>query len=370
MDLARRIAFFGDCDISFMCEAGHWREAFHSGMYGHEVKIPNVDLSSNGFHVLSGQKWLGTAKWDFEDYSSMILNYSRRKLTYESDKLTALTGCLNMIEQKKSMIFLSGLPSVDFHYAILWMGEDGDRRDGFPSWSWAGWHTMNVCYIVSPAKDISGSLEYSGDGSCKYRHQFDMEIELQGTLISTGLEWPHIWNRCTQHLANIYTRNPFSTVTIESEAARFFIDVIVDSPECREGLCGQLQATSIAGLEPDKNYRTPSGCLRLRDTSGNIYSHPSHHSQLANHPWRMYLPHTLRGSTLVWLLQDGLDLIKIVEVKLIEGGDGLEPFHYVLCLGIDRSNAIPGRGRRMGMFRIPREYWDKAEPKEMTIELW
>ena len=59
--LATRIAFFGGLDISFMCGAGHWRESLHSGPYGHEANIRDIDTISAGHYVLSAPKWLASA---------------------------------------------------------------------------------------------------------------------------------------------------------------------------------------------------------------------------------------------------------------------------------------------------------------------
>ena len=136
--MARRVAFFGNYDVSFMCGAGHWRESLHSGEFGHDANIPGVDLRSNGYYVLSAFMWLRNSEWDFSDYDAVALAYSHRRLSYESDRLDAISGCFNMVAQKKGIHFISGLPSADFHYALLFHGEKDRSRAGFPSWSWAG----------------------------------------------------------------------------------------------------------------------------------------------------------------------------------------------------------------------------------------
>ena len=369
--LARRVAFFGGYDVSFMCGAGHWRESIHSGIYGHDATIPGVDLSSNGFNVLSGHQWLRTPAWDFEDYTGMVLNYTRRQLTYESDKLAALTGCLKLLEERKGVAFVSGLPTADFHYALLWAGEDGLRREGFPSWSWAGWVTsMNVFHLVGPIHKISARLDSDDDGGLSYRqHENDSVVELQGLLVRSTMNVNHRWNRCTQRLASIRMRSPFHAITIESEAARFFIEILPENDECEDELCRSLQANSVTGLEPTKHYDMSKSCVCIRDRSGNTYRYSF--AWLSNWPLlSVRLPGAVCGSDLAWLMHDGLDLIKIVDVELLEGDSRIKPFRHVLCLGIDRSEGIPGRGRRMGTFCIPGEYWERAGPGKMTVELW
>jgi len=59
-------------------------------------------------------------------------------------------------------------------------------------------------------------------------------------------------------------------------------------------------------------------------------------------------------------------LIKILEVKLLEGDEALQPFHLVLCLGIDRRGET---ARRFGMYCLPKEMWEKACPVMTTVEI-
>lgn len=93
-----------------------------------------------------------------EDTSKHLLDqvqeYSRRKVSYDSDSLNAFLGVLHqweagLAETKKPMSHLWGLPIrgatghgpgiIDFY--ILWSHtyNGAARRPGFPSWSWTGW---------------------------------------------------------------------------------------------------------------------------------------------------------------------------------------------------------------------------------------
>lgn len=118
--LANRCAFFGNFDISFLCGAGHWRESLHSGVYGHEAEIEDIDPESEGHNMLSWPKWTKDKVWRFEDYHSLLMGYTPRNSTFESDRLNAVTGCLNFVGEVKGVEFFHGLPLVDFHYALLW----------------------------------------------------------------------------------------------------------------------------------------------------------------------------------------------------------------------------------------------------------
>jgi len=378
--LSTRIAFLGKYDVSFMCGAGEWRESMHSGQYGHSSHLPSVDLRSVGYQVLSNKGWLDTEEWDFDDYNSILMSYTGRQLTVESDRLNAISGCLNLIAQKKNMRFFSGLPSKDFHYALLWDGEYDRPRLGFPTWSWAGWHALQQSNIMLiPSKGVAQELLHSEKGSFKYDGFRDGEVELGGIINRGGMESPHLWNRSLQKLASIHLCELTSILTITSELAHFTIDLAADTSELpvsrykteTQRVLPELDST--VGPLPDWNseldYKTPFARFRLRDSDNNITE--NHYPYWMNHPpfIKLCFPMTLRGSTLSWLLNDGIDLIKIIEVKLIEGAPELKPFYHVLCLGIDRSGCTEGRGKRMGWFCIPKEVWEKAKPKNGSIQL-
>lgn len=76
------------------------------------------------------------------------------------------------------------------------------------------------------------------------------------------------------------------------------------------------------------------------------------------------------------LLEEGIDMIRILEVdlELVEGdedeNEGLEPWNWVLCLGIERRGEV-GRERgvvgRFGMFCLPRDFWVRASPVKSEV---
>lgn len=383
--MASRIAFFGEYDVSFMCGAGHWREALHSGKFGHDARISDLDLRSEGYYTLSALGWQRTAEWDFSAYDSIVLEYSHRKLSNESDRLDAISGCLNILAQQKGTRFLYGLPSADFHYALIWNGEEDRPRAGFPSWSWAGWHAMNQTHCIFPNECLSGSLSLADDGDFEYVDQKAPDIELQGFLIRGAMESQHQKNKCSQRLATLSVSISEGTIIVRSQVAKFSVDITA-TPAPREdalqgwgggGIPADFDTTSghySADWDADTEYRRPYRRLRLQDSSGNTYAEASIDTHLrsdAPQPWFGYRsPMTLRGSTLTRLLRDGIELINIVEVKVLEAEKGLNPFHLVFCLGIDRSEGIPGGGRRMGVWYLPKEAWDKARPTEMEVKFW
>jgi hypothetical protein len=76
----------------------------------------------------------------FSQYTSHIEVYSRRKLSFYSDAIAAITGVLQWLYEGEGEI-LCGLPARHFDRALLWYHDPADLNRppnaGFPSWSWA-----------------------------------------------------------------------------------------------------------------------------------------------------------------------------------------------------------------------------------------
>ena len=91
-------------------------------------------------------------EYDFDAlYWRLIQDYTGRDLKYDEDALNAFSAFTAEFERSgHSLIW--GLPARGLVRHLLWEHEPWDlrearRRDGFPSWSWAGWRetaTMNI----------------------------------------------------------------------------------------------------------------------------------------------------------------------------------------------------------------------------------
>ncbi|KAB8070417.1 hypothetical protein BDV29DRAFT_34117 [Aspergillus leporis] len=277
------------------------------------------------------------------------------------------------------MGFVNGLPLKDFHYALLWTGEYDRLREGFPTWSWAGRHAFQQWHMIYPLKGGSGSLVDRGEGYLETCVPDTQDLELQGLLISLT-ERPHLFNRYSQQLAHICMSKSEENIRVTSETTHFFLDILPDSNKplsptqqsVYQNIPFDFDSTinSAATWGPDMEYKAPYDRFRLRDCSGNIYKH--HYPRWYNYwpPFLLNLPSTLRGNTLTWLLCNGIRLIKIIGIDLLEGADELKSFNYVLCLGFDSRETISSRGRRLGVFCIPKHIWDRAGPSEMTVTFY
>lgn len=328
--LATRIAYFDARDMTFYCSAGQWRESLHSGVHGHDVQMPEMDLKSHGRVILSASRWLESPLWKFDDYSEIVFFYNRREITYESDKLDAVRGCLCLIAKRKGVKFFQGMPLVDFHYAFLFATLWGEeRRKGFPSWSWAGWVDPNVRHRIQPKDHEGVHLESQNDGSLFYPGGDAVNRELQ-------VYWtPKASNRCSQRLACLTVSKVMSTVEVRSEVARF----------------------AVHAVQPR---------IQLRDKHGNILTNGEGGFQTECPRWAR-----CGESTKERLHREGIELISIIKTALVEGTSPLgEPLDHVLCVGINRATTNSKYAERWGTFFVPREMWETAEPKKMTVEFY
>ena len=112
--LARLCVVFGPADVSFLCGSGHWREALHLGNYGHDAVLSGIDISSYTRGMLSASRRFNDRKWNFSNYNSLLIAYTYRNITYESDRLNAIAGCLGIITEATEIGFDAGLPLRDF----------------------------------------------------------------------------------------------------------------------------------------------------------------------------------------------------------------------------------------------------------------
>lgn len=82
------------------------------------------------------------------DYSVMLMYYTRRALTNQSDALRAMAGIIRRFTESMKCRFFQGLPTALFDIFLMFTGTLLHRRPSFPSYSWAGWRG-SVDYDIS-----------------------------------------------------------------------------------------------------------------------------------------------------------------------------------------------------------------------------
>jgi hypothetical protein len=132
MCFSTRSFVFMNGTVYFQCQQALWREDWaleHPGVrfFLHEMDNRFIEQTD-----LLGQ------------YRHSLREYTRRKLTYQADAVNAYTGIL----EAQHLIF-GGMPlgpaCAGLHLGLIdwvvlfYLRRGSKRRDGLPTWSWAGW---------------------------------------------------------------------------------------------------------------------------------------------------------------------------------------------------------------------------------------
>jgi hypothetical protein len=73
-------------------------------------------------------------------YGSKLVLYSYRSMSHDADSLNAFSGILQYLGTMYPKGFYVGIPIEELNWGLLWWSQyPPKRRQGFPTWSWAGW---------------------------------------------------------------------------------------------------------------------------------------------------------------------------------------------------------------------------------------
>lgn len=133
--LTRRALIFCHGLASFQCNKTIWRQDVILEGVEDDTNTPKLDW---GFQYKEPVRTI-TYNRVFT-YSLCVEAYSQRRLTFQSDALSAFAGIGKVLESAFNTKLYFGLPVSVFDWAVLWTLPLGTPRcDSFPSWSWAGW---------------------------------------------------------------------------------------------------------------------------------------------------------------------------------------------------------------------------------------
>jgi hypothetical protein len=121
-------------------------------------------------------------KFSLDILGGLIMAYSKRELSYQSDILDAFAGVADMARNDSGTELCYGLVSSALTSGMLWRlsASPVSRRTGFPSWSWCGWLGEVVVPTISESLS-KWTIKYSWIDWYIYdgNHQFRLLTQKQ-----------------------------------------------------------------------------------------------------------------------------------------------------------------------------------------------
>lgn len=167
--LSHRLLVFMESQIFFYCGEALWHEdtvleSKHQSLRKDSPFIRYYDHTIMPARVID-TRWQNShpnpRKVFTSHFSSLVTQFVSRDLSFESDTLYAFMGIestFNTNSTSLSAEFYCGLPQEMFGLALLWRtGPElriDQRRQGFPSWSWAGWKFNKESWFSYGHSDI------------------------------------------------------------------------------------------------------------------------------------------------------------------------------------------------------------------------
>ncbi|RGP58776.1 hypothetical protein FSPOR_11796 [Fusarium sporotrichioides] len=175
------------------------------------------------------------------NWYQLIINYSRRDLTYQTDKWNAIAGLVNMFKKQTGYTYLAGLWQEDLAVGLMWeattKGVIRESQDA-PSWSWLS--------VKGPIKGLEyGSSVTSMIELIKVNSNLslkDMSLTIKGRVLRAAIGKRSV----TQNSRHYIVAEP-NSVDILGEA---FLDTrLPDGVEMVEITC-----LFVLGVAGDKEY--------------------------------------------------------------------------------------------------------------------
>ncbi|KAN0106778.1 HET domain containing protein [Hyaloscypha variabilis] len=134
--LARRTLYFAPEQLVWECISAKACETFPDSYDDKLVTIPNIKFDRWDLPSSVAEKWAG-----------VISQYCYKSVTFQKDKLIAVSGIARLFAEKFGTTYLAGMWKEDLIIQLTWFAwepSSGDIRGTMPSWSWAA--TDNIIF--------------------------------------------------------------------------------------------------------------------------------------------------------------------------------------------------------------------------------
>ena len=147
--LSVRLLIFTPSEVFWECDCSVWNEGVHleaSNCEGTEIerKYPKERMKKHSPDFTA-----------FQSYAFFINQVSARKISFENDRIDCVRGLLENLSRDVPGGFIWGHPIAAFDSSLLfspgvYSKAPHTRREGFPSWTWAGWHFVVTSNVTGP----------------------------------------------------------------------------------------------------------------------------------------------------------------------------------------------------------------------------
>ena len=230
--LSPRCLYLSNHQLYFECNAMQCCESLdQTRSWAHNLSCESIHIQQGWLSWVTAQNGSGCLKGLLDspserlgDWGAKVALYSYRTMTKDEDALNAFLGVLQVLETVYEDGFFWGLPVADFQWALLWQANyPPKRREGFPTWSWAGWKVgIRPSYPFNTAKP----------------HEFPVHLQ--------------IWKMSKERLVEVF-RTPQAAVEDSTDVGSPFCGDPVSIAETCGLRCPEFDLSQYPGAE-DNGY--------------------------------------------------------------------------------------------------------------------
>lgn len=148
--LSRRIVHLGSSQIHWECPGATYDEHFKKLHRAHPVLLAHqrIMLGPRGF---LNDDLLGMGRHPYRLWYAILGNYGKRSLSFEKDRIPALSGLIELFKRSTGDSMVHGLWRADIPHGLIWSASrhdyatDSDAYEPttLPSWSWIRAHSVS-----------------------------------------------------------------------------------------------------------------------------------------------------------------------------------------------------------------------------------
>ncbi|KAB2104730.1 hypothetical protein AG0111_0g7033 [Alternaria gaisen] len=244
--LATRRLVFTDKEVLYLCNQGAWQEPVQRSAMENDVRylimasvlFPKMSLSPHGIR---------------RRVYRFLEHYSARKLSYDNDILNACTGVLNRLVSHHFWGMVA--PRLDassfIPLCLMWRSlNPGQRRQGFPSWSWVvttGPKNINSCHWEDPNEGFVAYIRTTDGRWLSPEEQ--TESRYDPLAINFG---PTLRLRATLYTAFLSTHTKYGAPeTLDTESDNELENEPVVVFQCTDGDNGEIEIAFYLSLDTE-----------------------------------------------------------------------------------------------------------------------